>query len=269
MSVGPGGRMPPPRPSSRPSLGPEKVMAGRPSLSESRERALSPPLVGKTINNGHNFSLASRSKIPLLPRSSSNNIPSDRSNADKRAGKVFGNKPDSPVEGLPFQNGDGWSTPYPTNENVNVDIDIGRPSMDMGYPFPAIPNIKSRSSVRASVFEPPNLKKKESTKTGPRSRFDSSAFEYQAFETDHILARNAAEKESRESSPPLSGKSGYETTKSSGMLPSRPGTAMSTRNEDKENQSVGNRKSVHGGALSLGRIRPLPAVFNGGRGMRG
>jgi hypothetical protein len=265
MSMGPGGRMPPPRPSSRPSLGPEKVLAGRPSLSESRERALSPPLMGQPT--GQTGPLASRSKIPLLPRSSSNNILSERSNSDKRAGKIFADKAESPTDGLPFKNGDGWSTPYPPNETV--DVEIGR--SDMGYPFPAIPKIKSRSSSRASVLDP--IKTREPNKTS-RSRFDSSAFEYQAFETENLVSRSAAAgKGSRESSPPLSGKSGYETTKSSGFLSSRPGSRMGGTidelSEDKENSSNSNRRNNKVTGMSLGRSRPLPAVFGGRETMRG
>jgi hypothetical protein len=284
MSMGPGGKLPPARPSSRPSLGPERVLAGRPSLNEIRERALSPPppsVVGGFIQPRSGIAGLQSSRIPLVSHSTSNSILTERSggntplsrrgaqDADKRFGKVLGDKVESPLDGLPFKNGDGWSTPYPTADPA--DIEIGKP--DVGYPFPmvpAIPKIKSRSSSRSSIFDVHHPADK-SQRTS-RSRFDSSAFEYQAFETDHRgMGRGNNGQASRDSSPPLSGRKGYETTASSGFgstKSSRPGSRMGgTINEneaDKENQRLDGVPREAG----MSRTRPLPAVFSSGRESR-
>ena len=285
MSMGPGGKLPPARPSSRPSLGPDRVLAGRPSLNEVRERALSPTpssVVSGFIQPRSGMTGSQSYRTPLVTRSTSNSILTERSggntpvprpgthNADKRFGKVLGDKAESPLEGLPFKNGDGWSTPYPTAEPA--DIEIGRP--DVGYPFPAVPampKIKSRSSSRSSIFDIHHTTDK-SQRTS-RSRFDSSAFEYQAFETDHRGAgRGTNGQGSRDSSPPPSGWKGYETTASSGfgsVKSSRPGSRMGGTisedgAEDKENQGMGGVARKAG----MNRTRPIPAVFSSGRESR-
>ena len=285
MSMGPGGRFPPARPSSRPSLGPERILAGRPSLSEVRERALSPPpgsVAGGFIQPRSGMVGTQSSRIPLVSRSTSNSILTERSggnipvprrgaqDVDKRFGQVLCEKAESPLDGLPFKNGDGWSTPYPTSDPV--DVEISKP--DVGYPFPAVPSIpkiKSRSSSRSSIFDIQHTADK-SQRTS-RSRFDSSAFEYQAFEKDHrgVGRGNSSAHGSRDSSPPPSGWKGYETTASSGfgsVRSSRPSSrlagAIDENEGDKENQFPGKVMKEAG----VSRTRPLPAVFSSGRESR-
>jgi hypothetical protein len=276
MSMGPGStRAPPPRPNSKPSLGPETVLASRPSLSEIRERALSPPPSARAfMTQPRSAAHTGQQRLTLVSRSTSNSVLSERSSIntpvprsfkdlDKRSAKLFGDKAESPLEILPFQNGDGWSTPYPPKDAV--DVEIGK--VDVGYPFPAvpaIPKIKSPSSSRSSIFEIKHNGDK--SQKASRSRFDSSAFEYQAFETEHLLM---GEKEARDSSASTSGWNGYETTKSSGFgsaRSSRPGSRMggmtSENAEDKENQQARSRD------IGSSRSRPLPAVLTGGRDNR-
>jgi hypothetical protein len=283
MSLGPG-RVPPPRPSSRPSLVHDntptvKGLGGRPSLSELREKAISPPPGGKE-NGGQQRGMmmlpptTTRPRFPLIPRVGSNvsmtNTPLSSANWTNGPNTV-GEKRESPSEDLPFKNGagDGWGTPYPAS-----DLD-GRKGKKGGYPFPVVPlMIPHRASSKQAV----EGKEEPTTKARGRSRFDSSAFEYQAFETETVISRSGGgglnqQKENTIGAPSVAptgsyNKEGNETIKSMyKRSSSRLAGFIAEKDEDKENK--GESKDAKMG-MSWGRSRPLPAVLTGGRGaMRG
>lgn len=334
LSMGPGsggsivrqGRIPPPRPSSRPSLGdaptrqdngcevPEKL--SRPSLSEIRERSklisVSPPNsrdvfkpYGQVSGKG-----AAQAVSPLSAgRKPLQNILGQFVNKSESN--------ESPSEVLPFKygTGDGWSTPYPpptrTSESVSTTTAIKDEQGD-GYPFPIVhrsanssSSVQSVGSFRASQYaDADETSPHQTVRTDDqphnnvmdkiRSRFESSAFEYQAFETPgQIKQATFATVAGKNSRHYYSGSSSSTTTTTAvdnsknPTAPTfsksppfgRPGSRLGgvfheSEEDDKENWNVWNGTraedvGVGGEArLTFGRSRPLPAVLQNGRESR-